>query len=140
MKTSPPIGRNWAYVENRSRSSLASPNLLPLGRMNASILLLSFTRRFLHFIILLRFAPCFGLCVRKSSSLLQNVTISALQAIWMADSAQTLENVFCFISIRCVGFHKHHEIDWHIGHLIYLLNLAFVGKDCGCKDVVFWIL
>ena len=137
MKTSPPIGRNWAYVENRSRSSLASPNLLPLGRINASILLLSFTRRFLHFIMLLGFAPCFGLCVRKSSLLLQDVTIPALQTIWMADSVQTLENVFCFISFRCVGFHKHHEIDWHIGNLTYLLNIAFVGNNRGCMDVIF---
>lgn len=109
----------WVFAKNRSHSSFLI--LHPIS----------------HFIMLLGFAFGFGLCIRKTSLLLKNVTIPALQTIWMADSAQTLENVFCFISIWCVGFHKHHEIDWHIGNLTYLLNIAFVGNDRGCKDVVF---
>ena len=31
-----------------------------------------------------------------------------------------LENVFIFVNIWGVSFHKHHEIDGHIRHLAFL--------------------
>ena len=47
-----------------------------------------------------------------------------------------LKNIFFFVCLRCISFHKHHEIDRHIRHFVILIDLAFVGNDSSRKDIV----
>ena len=54
--------------------------------------------------------------------------------------AKHLENVATFISLRRIGFHKHHEIDRHISDLVFLIELSFVGNDSGRKNIILWCL
>ncbi len=51
-----------------------------------------------------------------------------------------LENVFIFVSLRRISFHKHHEIDRHICNLIFLIELSFIGNNSSSKDIVLWNL
>ena len=47
-----------------------------------------------------------------------------------------LEDMFFFVSLRRISFHKHHEIDGHIRHFTVLIDLALVGNDSGRKYIV----
>ena len=48
--------------------------------------------------------------------------------------------ILSFIRLKSISLHKHHEIDWHICNLTFLIDLSFIGNDCSCMDIVLRIL